>query len=183
LKKLIALILAGVSALAYAHQDETQVPQTGYDCEHPPADAVTELPGLLGTIGRLVCLPAGPGILADQAWTWRYTGSFFDLPSIPAYAHVDSAGMPPPFYFTSLSVRELDAGEAARRSEELEQEVETYRPGGALERMTIIDATNNYERSIKVFMAMESDNDGWLVVCTPECRPDYVILVKKRKRN
>jgi len=183
LKKWIAIILASVTAFAYAHQNETQGQQTGYDCEHPPSDAVKEIPGLLGAAGRMFCLPAGPAIHADGAWTWRYTGSFFDLPSIPAYAHVDSASMLPPFYFTELSVRQLSPQEGVQRSEQLAAAVETYRPAGAIERMEIIDAVNNYGRSIEIYVAMESENDGWVVVCTPQCQPSYVILIKKRQPN
>ena len=182
-KTIVVLLSACVALLAHAHQDEVANPVGGYDCEHPPADAVMDLPGLLGTVGRLVCLPAGPGILANQGWTWRFTGSFFELPSIPAHAHVDSAGMTPPFYFTALSARELSAGEAARVSDDLAKEVETYRPAGSLAGMTVFDATNNYGRSITVFMPMESEDNGWLIVCTPQCRSDYVIIVSKLQPN
>ncbi len=182
-KTIVVLISACVALLAHAHQDEAANPVPGYDCEHPPADAVTDLPGLLGTVGRLVCLPPGPGILANQGWTWRFTGSFFELPSIPAHVHVDSAEMTAPFYFTELSARELSAGEAARVSDDLVQEVETYRPAGSLASMTVVDATNNYGRSITVFMSMESEDKGWLIVCTPKCRSDYVIIVSKLQSN
>ncbi|MGD2139544.1 MAG: hypothetical protein PVH25_04040 [Burkholderiales bacterium] len=154
-----------------------------YDCEHPPADAVTQVPGGLGRISKLVCMPAGPAIVAGEGWSWRYTGSFFDLPQIPGYAHVDSMGLMPPFYFTKLSARDLDDGEAARLSDELAGQVETYRPKTAPVQMSILEATNNYAKNITVYTAMESADNGWVLVCTPECRPNYVIIVEKRKRN
>ena len=182
--KSILVALAACSALlAHAHQEATSDAPSGYDCEHPPTDAVTDLPGLLGAVGRLVCLPAGPGILANQGWTWRYTGSFFEMPAIPAHAHVDSAGMAPPFYFTEVSARELSADEAAGVSDDLAKEVETYRPTGSLAGMTVVDAVNNYGKGITVFMPMQSETDGWLIVCTPQCRSDYVIVVSKLQRN
>ncbi|KPK30061.1 MAG: hypothetical protein AMJ66_09830 [Betaproteobacteria bacterium SG8_40] len=183
MKNLIAILLAGVTVFAKAHQGETEAPQTAYDCEHPPADAVEEIPGILGVAGGMSCLPAGPAIHADPTWIWRYTGSFFDVPTIPGYAHVDSASMLPPFYFTGLSLRELSAEEAAQRSEQLAREVETYRPAGPIARMQTIDAVNNYGRSIAIHVAMESENNGWVLVCTPNCQPNYVILIEKRKRN
>lgn len=183
MKWIIASSLAVVAVFAYAHQDAANNAASGYDCAHPPADAVEDLPGVLGIVGRLVCLPAGPGILANKGWSWRYTGSFFDLPMIVGYAHEDSAGMEPPFYFTQMSARELTAAEAANRSEELRQSIDTYRPAGSPTAMTVIDATNNYGRSIKAFVAMQSDTDGWLIVCTPECRPDYVIVMNKLQAN
>ncbi len=183
MKKLIAIILASAVVLAHAHQGDSETPQAGYDCEHPPEDAVAELPGILGTAGRLICLPAGPAIHADLSWLWHYTGSFFDLPSIPAYAHVDSASMLPPFYFTGLSMSEFSGDEAAKRSEELAAKVETYRPGGPLQRLQVVDAVNNYGRNVTIHVAMESDANGWVVVCTPQCQPNYVIVVKKRESN
>ena len=187
MRTMIAIFLASISMAVNAHPGdadaEAQMPQTAYDCEHPPGDAVAQVPGLLGTAGHMVCLPAGPAITADRAWLWHYTGSFFDLPTIPAYAHVDSASSLPPFYFTDLSVQAFSGNDAAQRSEQLAQTVETYRPSGPLQSMEVVEATNNYGRSIKVYVAMESDANGWLVVCTPECQPNYVIVVKKRQRN
>ena len=49
--------------------------------------------------------------------------------------------------------------------------------------MTVVDATNNYGRSITVFMSMESEHKGWLIVCTPKCRSNYVIIVSKLQPN
>ncbi len=183
LKKLIAVLLAAVTAFAQAHQGEAEAPSTVYDCEHPPADAAEEIPGILGVAGRMFCLTAGPAIHPDGSWTWRYTGSFFDVPTIPGYAHVDSASMLPPFYFTGFSLQAFSGEEAAQRSEELAMQVETYRPAGPIGRMEIIDAVNNYGRSIRIHVAMESENNGWVLVCTPNCQPNYVILIAKRQRN
>ncbi len=179
----IVSLSACLALLVHAHQEEAPGPVSGYDCEHPPADAVTELPGLLGTVGRLVCLPAGPGILANRGWSWRYTGSFFQLAVIPAHAHVDSAGMAPPFYFTKLATRELSPSEAAVVSERLAKQIETYRPDASPVAMTVVDATNNYGKSITVYMPMQSEQSGWLIVCAPQCRPDYVILVSRLEPN
>lgn len=183
MKQITALLLVCVAALAQAHNEGEQAPMNGYDCEHPPSDAVTELPQILGRIGRLVCLPPGPAILANRGWTWRYTGSFFDLPQIPGYAHEDSMGMAPPFYFTKLATQQLNGDDAGKLSKELEQQLENYRPKSAPVELTVAAATNNYGKSIKIYVAMESENNGWLIVCAPQCRPDYVILVNKLQSN
>jgi hypothetical protein len=63
----------------------------------------------------------------------------------------------------------------------LQEQLETYRPKHAPVEMSVTDATNNYGRSITIYVAMESEDSGWLVVCAPQCRPDYVILVNKRQ--
>lgn len=183
MKAITVILLFCFAALARAHPGEEQAAQSGYDCEHPPADAVNELPALLGRIGQFVCMPTGPTILANKAWSWRYTGSFFDLPTIPGYAHKDSTGLPPPFYFTKLSTHELNAADAARRSEQLQEQLENYRPKNPPVEMSVTDATNNYGNSITIYAAMESEDNGWVIVCTPQCRLDYVILVNKRQRH
>ena len=184
MKRVIALLFACAAALAYAHQDETQAPQQrGYDCEHPPADAISVLPGLMGEIGRLTCLPAGQAIVASGQWTWRYTGSFFDMPTVPAHAHNEAMGLMPPFYFKEISVRELGVEQAAARSKTLAEQIATYRPEGELAGMTLVDAVNNYGHTIEMILTKESDNKGWLLVCTPECRADYVIILERRQAN
>lgn len=183
LKYVVGLMLVCVATLAQAHEGGAGASISGYDCEHPPGDAVSTLPGLLGRIGQLVCMPTGPAILANKGWSWRYTGSFFDLPTIPGYAHEDSLGIPPPFYFTRLSTQELNAADAAERSRQLQEQLETYQPKHAPVEMSATDATNNYGKRITIYAAMESADNGWLVVCAPQCRPDYVILVNKRQRR
>ena len=183
MKAITAFFLLGLAVLAQAHPGEEQAAQTMYDCEHPPADAVNELSGLLGRIGQFVCMPTGPAILANKGWSWRYTGSFFDLPTIPGYAHKDSMGLPPPFYFTKISTQELDAADAAERSKQLREQLENYRPKNPPVEMSVTDATNNYGKSITIYTAMESADNGWVVVCAPQCRLDYVILVNRRQRH
>ena len=179
---IVGLVLASIAALAQAHEGG-QGSMNVYDCEHPPADAVSTLPELLGRIGQLVCMPTGPAILANKGWSWRYTGSFFDLPTIPGYAHKDSLGLPPPFYFTKLSTQELNAADAAERSKQLQEQLENYRPKNAPVEMSVTNATNNYGKTITIYAAMESADNGWVVVCAPQCRLDYVILVNKRQRH
>ena len=121
--------------------------------------------------------PGSAALAAASSTRTNGTSSQKRLPT-PGF---DSASMLPPFYFTELSVRELSAEDAARRSEQLAEEVETYRPAGPIKRMETIDAVNNYGRSIQIHVAMESGNNGWVLVCTPDCQPSYVILIGKRK--
>ena len=92
-------------------------------------------------------------------------------------------GMAPPFYFTNLSTQQLKEGDAARLNSELEQQLENYRPKNSPVEFTVTDATNNYGKDITIYVAMESENNGWLIVCSPKCRPDYVILVNKLQPN
>lgn len=184
MKRIIALLLLCSGAFAYAHQGEEQAASAGaFDCEHPPADAVTALPEPLLDVGRFTCLPGGQAIAAAKPWTWRYTGSYFDMPLVPASAHRDSAGLAPPFYFHHLSVHDLAPDEAGRQNEVLKQTIVTYRPESDLVGMTRIEAENNYGQVVTMYMPMQTEDKGWLIVCTPECRPDYVIILNKLQKN
>lgn len=184
MKGVVAFLLMCVSMAAYAHQgEEQQELAAGFNCEHPPADAVTTLPGLLGEAGRFTCLPGGQAIVAGKSWTWRYTGSYFDMPLVTANAHKDSMGYAPPFYFHHVSAKELTPEEASERNQALKDQIVTYQPQGEPVGMTRIEAENNYGQVVTMYMPMETPDKGWLIVCTPECRSDYVIIVNKRQKN
>jgi len=183
MNRIIFTILLCAGFAAFAHQDEPVDGPSGFDCEHLPDEAVTGLPGLLGEAGRLDCMPAGQSIAANQMWSWRYSGSFFSAPNVPAYAHTDSQAEVPPFYFREISTRELTADEADRRSEQLSKELVTYQPDKKIVGMTIVNAENNYGHVTRIFMPMHSEKSGWVIVCAPECDPGFVILISKLEPN
>jgi hypothetical protein len=181
--RIMFLIVLCAGVAAFAHQDEPVSEAFGFDCEHPPEGAVKSLPGLLGEAGRLVCMQSGQRIVASQAWSWRYSGSFLSTPNVPAHAHIAARGMQPPFYFRKVSAEVLPAADANKRSEELSKKIVTYRPDTALVGMTIVKAENNYGHVTEIFMPMLSETSGWAIVCAPECEPGYVILISKREPN
>jgi hypothetical protein len=181
--RIIFSILLCVSVAAFAHQDDSATHVRDYDCEHPPETAVMALPGLLREAGRLICLPEGQRIVASRSWSWRYSGSFFNVPNVPAQAPVASRGMEPPFYFRKVWVEELSSDEAEKRSEQLSEQIVTYRPDSKITGMTIVKAENNYGHVTEIFMPMQSETNGWMIVCAPDCQPDYVILISKLQPN
>jgi hypothetical protein len=175
------LLCAGISAFAHPDGAETQV--NTYDCQHPPETAVTELPGLLGEAGKLMCFQSGQRIVASKTWSWRYSGSFFNSPNVPAHAHAAARGMMPPFYFKKVWVEELSREEADQRSEQLSRQIDIYRPAKRIAGMTIVKAENNYGQVTEIFMPMQSETEGWAIVCAPECQSDYVIVISKLEPN
>lgn len=181
--RIIFTILLCAGVVAFAHQDEPVAEAGGLDCEHPPKEAVTVLPGLLGEAGRLICLPAGQRIVANQTWSWHYSGSFFNTPNIPAHAHIAARGMTPPFYFKKVWAEELSPDEADKRSALLSKQIVTYQPDTKISGMTIVRAENNYGHVTEIFMPMQSEKLGWAIVCAPECQPDYVIVISKLESN
>ena len=183
ISRIIFFIMLCAGIAAFAHQDEPVAEVGAYDCEHPPESAIKVLPGLLGEAGRLVCMQEGQRIVASQAWSWRYSGSFFNTPTVPAYAHIESQEMVPPFYFKKVWVEELSSDEAGKRSEQLSKQIATYRPGNKIAGMTIVKAENNYGHVTEIFMPMQSENKGWAIVCAPECQPGFVILISKLEPN
>lgn len=183
MRLIIFLVLLCSGVAVHAHQDETLAPVEGIDCEHPPKEAVMALPGVLGEAGRVICLPDGHRIVSSKAWIWRYTGSFFSMPSVPALAHADTQGMKPPFYFRKVSTEELSADDTRTRSDQLAQQLVTYNPETTPASMSIVKAENNYGHVTEIFIPMRNEHSGWAIVCTPECQPDYVILINKRQSN
>ncbi len=178
----LVLLFSGIAA--FAHPEGEPAPDIGaYDCEHPPEAAIEALPGLLGKTGRLVCMREGQRIVASQEWSWRYSGSFFNTPTVPAYAHADTKTLRPPFYFKKVWEEKLTGDEADRRSEQLSEQIVTYRPGEKISAMTIVKAENNYGHITEIFMPMQSEDKGWAIVCAPECAPEYVIVISKLQEN
>ena len=183
IERILFFILLGAGIAAFAHQDEPVTEIGAYDCEHPPEAAIKALPGLLGEAGRLVCMQEGQRIVASQAWSWRYSGSFLHTPNVPAHAHVAARDIMPPFYFKKVWVEELSREEADQRSEQLSKQIVTYRPAKGITSMTIVKVENNYGHVTEIFMPMESETRGWAIVCAPECQPGYVILISKHESN
>jgi len=179
LGRFIFSVLLCTAVAASAHQDESETDVSALDCAHLPETAVTAIPGMIGQAGRLVCIQGVQRIVANQGWSWRYSGSFFNTPNIPAHAHIDSQGMTPPFYFKAIRLEKLSSDEANIRSAQLSEQIVTYRPGNKIAGMSIVEVENNYGNVTEIFMPMQSDNSGWMIVCTPDCQPDYVIVISK----
>jgi hypothetical protein len=149
------------------------------DCEHPPADLAHGLPKQLADAATLVCLPAAQMIVAREGWAWRFPGSFFDRPSIPAYTPIESRAAADGRYFTGFSATELSRAEINSLHESLVNTLVTYADAAPPERIVKLIAHNDQGFSMDAYFGFKSAVEGWVVLCAPACAPEFFFLINR----
>lgn len=182
MRPLIALVLCLVTGTAIGHAEHGSeaAAAAGHDCEHPPANAARALPEAIAGFSALACHPHGGQYLgAGAGWHWRFPGSYFVVPTVPAFSPSAKLGHAGARFFTDMHVRRL-TGEAARqRHETIAKSVPTYLPAKPPESILQLTAINDLGHAFDVFFPLESDRRGWAVICTPECAPEYVFIIDR----
>ena len=176
----LGLVLSLASAQALPHS-ETEG-GSGYaviDCEHPAANVATALPPAIASPAHLQCTPAFQQIVSNDGWSWRYPGSFFDRPFIPAYAPKSSHGKGGPRFFTGFETRELTQDEVRAQHERFANDMPTYREKVAPARILKLVATNDLGHVLDAYFGFRSEREGWVVMCAPECAPENLFLIEK----
>ncbi len=171
------LWLAAAQPLAHSESENTG--PTLLDCEHPPESLAKTLPAQVVEVASIECNPSAQTIVARDGWTWRYPGSFFDRPIIPAYAPKDSRYGEGPRYFTGFSATELNATEARMHHESFARKLATYLEMAPPVRMVKLVAHNDLGHELDAYFGFRSDGEGWVVLCAPECAPEYLFLMQK----
>ena len=174
--RLAWLLLFATSLPAFAHSDG-QAPEGLLDCEHPPADFARALPQSLADAATLLCMPAAQMIVARDGWAWRFPGSFFDRPSIPAYTPVESAGAGR--YFTGFKATELSRAEIKSLHESLVKDLVTYTDSAPPERIVKLVAYNDQGYSMDAYFGFKSADEGWVALCAPACAPEFFFLMNR----
>lgn len=178
----VCLVATGFATTVSAHQEgEQQAGPAPFDCEHPPAGAVTRLPEAIQTFAELFCAPIGQLIVPRAGWVWRYPASYFDRPFIAAYSPIESRLEPGPRYFTSLTVEELSGEAALKRNEALGRALPNYRadpPPGTVLRLA---ASNELGHRFDVYFPMTDANKGWGAICAPECAPEMLFMIYRNE--
>ena len=106
----LPLLLLVIALQALAHS-EAQAPAGGLlDCEHPPKNLARTLPKQIAATATILCTPSAQMIVARDGWVWRFPGSYFDRPSIPAYSPAESRADAGGRYFTGFEATELSGG-------------------------------------------------------------------------
>jgi hypothetical protein len=149
------------------------------DCEHPPQSLAAMLPEPVAKVASVECNPSAQTIVARDGWNWRYPGSFFDRPIIPADAPMDSRHMGGPRYFTEFTATELTATDARKRHETFAKDLPTYRETAPPARLVKLVAHNDLGHALDAYFGFRSDGDGWVVLCAPECAPEYLFLMHR----
>ena len=163
-----------------AHPGDENSIVTNFDCDKSYPNMIDALPSPLREFAALKCFGNGQVIMTKSNWSWRYSGSFFDIPRIPASAHDEMAAIPPPYYFSNIKVGEIRPENVSRYLDKLMADIVTFKPQLEITKLYDVELTNNHESIIRLFIALEIKGNGWLLVCNPDCRPEYVILFEER---
>jgi hypothetical protein len=170
---LLFLCFAAAHAALAHYEGETSGPVL-LDCEHPQT-LVKMLPEAVAKVASVECNPSVQAIVARDGWSWRYPGSFFDRPIIPAYAPMDSHQTGGPRYFTEFKATEFSVTDARKRHEMFAKDLPTYLEMAPPARLVKLVAHNDLGHELDAYFGFRSDGGGWVVLCAPE----YLFLMQK----
>jgi hypothetical protein len=178
------IALAGAAALALSFHAVAQAATDRglLDCTRLPAEAATDLPPPVAGWARIVCRPFGQMFVAQQGWTWRYSGTFMQevvVAAIMGSAAEEGAGAR---YFRDVSVTERDQQAALEMDRQFKQDIVSYAfiAGDETPRMAYtVRAVTDVLDIITVHFMERKEGGLWGVACTPDCRPEHVFIVQK----
>jgi hypothetical protein len=175
----MAVLFALVAAQVFAHTEEEVQGPSVIDCDHPPETMIRTLPESFKSIGRLACSGTGQSIVAHPDWSWRFPASIFVRPSIPAYTPAESSGIVGARHFTGFEEVELSAAEVQALHRRFADTVSTYNKPAPPESLKKVLAKNDLGHAFEIYLGMNSKRDGWVVLCDPECAPEYLFVFEK----
>ena len=175
---LLSLCFAAAHA-ALAHSEGEPSGPVLLDCEHHPHSLLKMLPEAVAKVASVECNPSVQTIVARDGWSWRYPGSFFVRPVIPAYGSMDSRQTGGPRYFTEFKATELSAVDRRKRHEMFAKDLPTYLEKVPPARLVKLVAHNDLNHELNAYFGFRSDGGGWVVLCAPECAPEYLFLIQK----
>lgn len=179
LAPLLAALLLAPAQPAAAHSDAQSAEGSLLDCEHPPADLAAALPAALADAATLVCMPAAQMIVARDGWAWRFPGSFFDRPSIPAYTPIASRSAAAGRYFTAFEATELSRAEIQSLHESLAHSLATYTDTAPPGRIIKLVARNDEGHTLDAYFGFKSPAEGWVAMCAPACAAELFFLMHR----
>ncbi len=74
---------------------------------------------------------------------------------------------------------ELTATDARERHETFAKDLPTYRETVPPARLVKLVAHNDLGHELDAYFGFRSDGEGWVVLCAPECAPEYLFLIQK----
>jgi hypothetical protein len=175
----LPLLLLVVALQALAHGDEDASEGSLLDCEHPPKDLAQTLPKQLASAATILCTPSTQMIVAPDGWAWRFPGSFFDRPSIPAFAPVESRSTAGGRYFTGFKATDLSGGEVRALHERLAKTLATYTDSEPPARIVKLVARNDQGFPMDAYFGFKTPSEGWVALCAPDCAPEFFFLIKR----
>jgi len=176
----LPLLLLVVALQVFAHSDAESPAGGLLDCEHPPKNLTDTLPEQVAVAATVVCMPSAQMIVAGEGWVWRFPGSFFDRPSIPAYSPVESRAEAGGRYFTDFRATELSGSEIRKVHETFAKTLVTYVDASAPARIVKLVARNDRGHSMDTYFGFKSQSEGWVALCAPDCSPEFFFLINRQ---
>ena len=176
----LPLLLLVVAMHAFAHAEGQTPPGGLLDCEHPPKNMANVLPQQVAMAAAVICMPSAQIIVAREGWVWRFPGSFFDRPSIPAYSPVESRAEAGGRYFTAFNATEMSAGEIKKLHETFSNTLATYSEASPPARIVKLVARNDQGYPMDAYFGFRSQSEGWVALCVPDCTPEFFFLIKRQ---
>lgn len=176
-KKILLSLLLCAPLLAHAHSEnhEQDDDAEGAACENHLAES---FPDVLRPYARLEC---DQFIVNPDNWQWRFPGSFFDRPYIPAFAPKPKRVVAGSRTYKQLSAEEIDKSQIAGLHESKFLKIRSYKQAQAPERLIKLRATNDLGDSMDVWFGLHSESKGWVAICAPVCAPEYFFLTERIK--
>ena len=127
----------------------------------------------------MTCTPSAQLIVANEGWAWRFPGSFFDRPSIPAFSPVESRSEAGGRYFTGFTATELSDSEIAKLHETFVRTLVTYTDTSPPAHIVKLVARNDRGHPMDAYFGFKSPGEGWVALCAPECAPEFFFLINR----
>jgi hypothetical protein len=177
--RFMAVLLALVAAQVFAHTEEEVQGPSVIDCDHPPETMIRVLPKAFDGIGKLSCSSSGQSIVAHPDWSWRFPASIFTRPGIPALTPAESSGIVGARHFTAFEESELSAAQSQSVHRRFADTIATYKQPAPPVTLKKLIARNDLGHEFEIYLGMNSAQDGWVVLCDPECAPEYLFVFEK----
>jgi len=175
----LPLLLLVVALQAFAHSEADTGAGGLLDCEHPPKDLASTLPKQIAAMATVLCTPSAQMIVARDGWVWRFPGSFFDRPSIPAFSPVESRPEAGGRYFTGFKATELSGDEIRKLHETFAKTLATYTDAAPPARVVKLVARNDQGYPMDAYFGFKSQSEGWVALCAPNCAPEFFFLTNR----
>ena len=176
----LPFLLLVVALQAFA-RSEAEAPAEGLlDCEHPPGNLTHTLPKQVAMAAAVICTPSAQMIVAGEGWAWRFPGSYFDRPSIPAYSPIESRAEAGGRYFTDFEASELAGGEIKKLHDTFVNTLPTYTDASPPAHVVKLVARNDQGHPMDAYFGFKSQSEGWVALCAPDCAPEFFFLIKRQ---
>ena len=124
-------------------------------------------------------MPSAQMIVAQEGWSWRFPGSFFDRPSIPAYSPVGSRADAGGRYFTGFAATVLTDPQIRQLHETFSKTLATYSDAAPPARIVKLVASNDQGYAMDAYFGFRSSSEGWIALCAPDCAPEFFFLINR----